>query len=165
MRHGEAAEPARLHRLDRWLYRGGRPNRLTRVLNRGWAAVFATGVLQPDRLVTLQVPGRRSGRIISFPLVVADYEGERYLVAMLGHRTNWVHNVRAAGGRAMMRHGRREDVRLVEVHPGDRAPILRRYLARSPGGRTHIPVDPDAPLEEFEQIAGQYPVFRITTDR
>ncbi len=28
-------------------------------------------------------------------------------------------------------------------------------------GRTHIPVDRQAPLVEFEQIAARYPVFRI----
>jgi hypothetical protein len=58
-----------------------------------------------DRLAALEVRGRRSSRLISFPVVVADYQGERYLVAMLGEGTNWVHNVRAAGG-AMLRHGR-----------------------------------------------------------
>ncbi|MFI6456304.1 nitroreductase/quinone reductase family protein [Streptosporangium amethystogenes] len=165
MRHDERAGPTRLHRLDHWLYRGGRPNRLARAINRVWATVFAAGVLQPDRMVTLQVPGRRTGRVISFPLVVADHQGERYLVAMLGQDTNWVHNVRAAEGRAVLRHGRSEAVCLDEVGPGARAPILRRYLAVSPGGRTHIPVAPQAPLEEFEGIAAHYPVFRITPDR
>ncbi|MGW0803414.1 nitroreductase/quinone reductase family protein [Nonomuraea sp. NPDC002799] len=155
----------RLHRLDHWLYRGGRPNRLARAINRVWATVFATGVLQPDRMITLRVPGRRTGRVISFPLVVADHQNERYLVAMLGQDTNWVHNVRAAGGRAELRHGRVEAVRLDEVDPGARAPILRRYLACSPGGRTHIPVDPQAPQAEFERIAARYPVFRITPDQ
>ncbi|MEU8251940.1 nitroreductase family deazaflavin-dependent oxidoreductase [Nonomuraea sp. NPDC048916] len=165
MRHNERAGATRLHRLDRWLYRSGRPNRLARAINRAWATVFAAGVLQPDRLVTLRVPGRRTGRVISFPLVVADYQGERYLVAMLGQGTNWVHNLRAAGGRAVLRHGGDEAVRLNEVDPGSRAPILRRYLAVSPGGRAHIPVDPQAPLEDFEQIAAQYPIFHITPDR
>ncbi|MFD8526583.1 nitroreductase family deazaflavin-dependent oxidoreductase [Streptosporangium canum] len=165
MRHDEKAGPTRLHRFDHWLYRGGRPNRLARAINRVWATVFAAGMLQPDRMVTLQVPGRSTGRVISFPLVVADYQGERYLVAMLGRNTNWVHNVHAAGGRAVLRHGRSEAVRLDEVDTGDRAPILRRYLACSPGGRTHIPVAPQAPLEEFEQVAADYPVFRITPDR
>ncbi|MFD2352355.1 hypothetical protein ACFSTC_28395 [Nonomuraea ferruginea] len=81
---------------------------------------------------------------------------------MLGQDTNWVRNVRAAGGRAVLRYGRTEAVRLEEVEPGSRAPILRRYLAVSPGGRTHIPVDQEAPLEEFERIAARYPVFRVT---
>ncbi|MEU7864007.1 hypothetical protein [Nonomuraea sp. NPDC049141] len=116
----------------------------------------------PGRLVTLEVPGRLSGRVISFPLVVADYQGERYLVAMLGQNANWVRNLHAVQGRAVLRHGRRERVRLDEVEPSLRAPILRRYLACAPGARPHIPVDRRAPLEEFERIAHRIPVFRIT---
>jgi hypothetical protein len=53
----------------------------------------------------------------------ADCQGEPYLVAMLGQDANWVHNVRAAGGSVVLRHGRREVVRLGEVDPSDRAPI------------------------------------------
>jgi deazaflavin-dependent oxidoreductase (nitroreductase family) len=160
----DVTESNGLHRFDRWMYRGGRPNRVARLLNRISAIQFATGVLAPSNWVTLEVPGRRSGRTISFPLVVADYEGDRYLVAMLGQNTNWVRNVRAAGGRAVLRHGRREVVRLEEVDPGARAPILRRYLAVAPGARAHMPVDRRAPLEEFERIAVQIPVFRVTAD-
>jgi deazaflavin-dependent oxidoreductase (nitroreductase family) len=161
----DVIKPKTLHRFDRWLYRGGRPNRVARFLNRISAVHFATGVLAPSTWVTLEVRGRRSGRTISFPLVVADYEGDRYLVAMLGQNTNWVRNVRAAGGRAVRRHGRREAVRLEEVDPGARAPILRRYLAVAPGARAHLPVDRRAPLEEFERIAAQIPVFRVMADR
>jgi hypothetical protein len=72
-----------LHRFDRWMYRGGRPNRLARLLNRTFAMVASAGLL-PDRMATLEVTGRRTGRTFSFPAVVADYEGERYLVSMLG---------------------------------------------------------------------------------
>ena len=158
-------EPQRLHRFDRWLYRGGRPNRLARLLNRISATHFASGVLTQSNWVTLEVPGRRTGRTISFPLVVADYEEERYLVSMLGQNANWVHNVRYAGGRVSMRHGRREPVQLEEVEVGARAPILRRYLDCAPGARAHVPVDRHAPLEEFDRIAGQYPVFRVTAVR
>lgn len=118
----------------------------------------------PSRLATLEVAGRRSGRRIALPVVIAEFEGERYLVAMLGDRTGWVANVRAADGHAVLRHGRREEVRLLEVAPADRAPILQRYLQVAPGARAHFPVDQRAPLSEFEPIAPQYPVFRITTE-
>jgi hypothetical protein len=94
-------------------------------------------------------------------VVITDWEGERYLVSMLGETASWVRNVRAAGGRAVVRHGRRETVRLEEVAVERRPPILRRYLALAPGARPHIPVDRHAPLEEFEAIAPQIPVFRI----
>ena len=120
-----------------------------------------TGVA-PDRLVALEVYGRRSGRAIRFPLVMAVVGGERYLVSMLGEGTNWVRNVRAAGGEAILRHGRREGVRLEEVAPERRAPVLKAYLERAPNARAHIPVDKDAPLSEFEEVAGRFPVFRLT---
>ena len=90
----------RYHDYLRWLYRGGHPNRFARLQNRMSALVFATGIW-PTRLGTLEVRGRRSGRTISFPVVIADHEGERYLVAMLGDQAAWVRNVRADGGRAV----------------------------------------------------------------
>ena len=145
----------------RWLYRGGRPNLFARLQNRASAVGFAAGIW-PKRAATLEVRGRRSGRVISFPVVIADYEGERYLVAMLGENANWVRNVRAAGGRAVLRHGQREVVHLEEAAAESRPAILRRYLALAPGARAHIPIDRHAPLEQFERIAPQIPVFRIT---
>jgi hypothetical protein len=151
------------HRLDTWMYRGGRPNRLARVLNRLWNRMAASG-RTPRQLYSLEVRGRRRGRLISLPVVVADYEGERYLVAMLGENVNWVANVRAAGGHAVLRRGRPEEVRLEEVDPKLRGPILRRYLQLAPGARAHIPVDPSASLEEFDVVAGKYPVFLVRTD-
>jgi deazaflavin-dependent oxidoreductase (nitroreductase family) len=151
----------RLYGLKRWMYRGGRPRRLARWLNRLSAVQFAAGWLSPQRAVTLEVVGRRSGGPISFPVVVVDYQGERYLVSMLGAGANWVRNVRAADGRAVLRRRGRTAVRLVDVDPGDRAPILRRYLELAPGARPHLPVDRRSPVQEFEGIVGRFPVFRI----
>ena len=71
-------------------------------------------------------------------------------------------NVRAADGRAVLRHGVREVIQLDEVPAADRAPILRRYLALAPGARPHIPIDRNAPLDEFEKIASDFPAFRIS---
>jgi hypothetical protein len=144
----------------RWLYRGRRPSRFARLQNRLSAVAFSAG-LMPSRAGALEVRGRHSGRIISLPVVIADHEGQRYLVSMLGPDANWVRNLEADGGRAELRHGRRESVWLEEVDPALRAPILRRYLALAPGARPHIPVDRRAPLHDFEAIAADYPVFRI----
>ena len=144
----------------RRLYAGGRPRRLARLLNRGQATLHSAGIW-PKRLATLEVRGRRSGRLRSLPVVIADVEGERYLVAMLGEGAEWVANVRAADGRAVLRHGRREPVLLEEVKAAERAPILRRYLEVASGARAHFPVDRQAPLSDFEAIAPRYPVFRI----
>jgi F420H(2)-dependent quinone reductase len=84
--------------LKRWFYRDGHPNRVARILDRGTAALYARGV-SPDYLITLEVRGRRSGRTVALPLVMAVVADERYLVSMLGQNANWVRNVRAAGGR------------------------------------------------------------------
>jgi hypothetical protein len=148
------------HSFDRWLYRGGRPHHLARVLNAAWAALAGAG-FAPERLVRLDVAARRSGRTISLPVVVADYMGGRYLASMLGENASWVLNVRAAGGRAVLRHRNREEVLLDEVGPGERGPILRRYLECSPGARTHIVVDEGAPVEAFRDAAAHIPIFRI----
>jgi hypothetical protein len=108
----------------------------------------------------LEVRGHKSGRTISFPVVVADYQGERYLVAMLGQKANWVRNLRA-DGRAVLRRGRPEAVSLVEDLSDKRAAVLRRYLELAAGARPFFPIHRDAPLDEFERIVDQYPVFRV----
>ena len=146
--------------LQRWFYTGGRPNRVARLADRFTAALSARGV-GPDYLVTLEVPGRKSGRTVSLPIVVANVRGERYLASMLGEGVNWVRNVRAAGDYATLRRGHREEVRLEEVAPERRAPVLKACLGRAPNARVHIPVDKNAPLADFERVAGRFPVFRI----
>jgi len=115
--------------------------------------------------VTLEMVGRKSGRIVSLPLVVAVVDGQQYLVSMLGDNVQWVQNVRAAGGRAVLRSGSREEVQLAEVPIDQRAPILKTYLQRAPGARPHIPVDKDAPLAEFEKVAAAFPVFLVTSHK
>jgi hypothetical protein len=93
---------------------------------------------------------------------MADVAGRWYLVAMLGEDCNWVRNVRAAEGRVVLRRRRASICQLVEVPPNERAPILRRYVDKVPGGRPHIPVGKGAPLAEFEAIAASYPVFEVS---
>jgi hypothetical protein len=147
-------------RFARWMYQGGRPNKLAGIMNRISALVFARGVVR-DYLVTLEVTGRRSGRRISLPLVMAVMDGQRYLVSMLGENAAWVQNVRAENGKAVLQHSRREEVRLEEIPADQRAPVLKAYLQRALGARPHVPVDKDAGLSEFERIADQIPVFRV----
>lgn len=148
--------------IKRWMYRGGRPNQLTKIINMGWALLHTLGIF-PSRFVTLEVVGRQSGKTISFPLAMAVMNGERYLVSMLGEQANWVRNIKAAGGKARLRHGISEQVMLEEVDVKQRAPILKAYLQIAPGARPHIPISKDAPISEFENIASNYPVFRLET--
>lgn len=150
--------------FKRWLYRGQRPGWIAKKLNGMWAKVAAKRV-QSNGLVALEVIGRKSGRVISFPLVMVTVDGQRYLASMLGQDAQWVRNVRAAGGRAVLRRGGRENVVLAELPANQRAPILKLYLQRAPGAQPHVPVHKDAPLAEFEKIAAQFPVFRVTSSQ
>src|SRR4051812_17006899 len=100
-----------------WLYRGQRPNRVAKILNRVWASVFSLGFV-PNAWVTLEVVGRKSGKIISLPLAMVTVNGLHYLVSMLGDNVQWVQNVRANGGKATLHTGGRESVQLEEV-PAD----------------------------------------------
>jgi hypothetical protein len=148
-------------RSRRWLYRGGRPNRLARLMNR-YTVLIARWGLSSSGLVSLEVVGRRSGRTVALPLVPVELAGERYLVCMLGPDANWVRNVRAADGAAVLRHGRREVVRLVEVPVRQRVPIIRRYLDLASGARPHLPVTRESEPAEIAAAADRIPVFRIT---
>jgi len=135
---------------------------LTKIINKGWAFIHSIGIF-PNYLVTLEVVGRQSGKTISFPLAMTLMNGGRYLVSMLGEEVNWVRNVRAAEGKASLRHGITEQVLLEELEVTQRAPILKAFLGHAPGACPHIPVDKDAPVSEFEKIAAKYPVFRVKT--
>ena len=150
--------------FQRWLYRGQRPNWIGRLLNRAWAAVGSSGVA-PDYLATLEAIGRKSGRTISLPEVVTILDGQRYLLSMLGNDAQWVQNVRAAAGRAVLQSGNREAVQLEDVPAEQRAPILKAYLQRAPGARPHMPVNKDSALAEFHRVAADFPVFRMLSGK
>jgi len=144
----------------RAMYASGHGDQTARRFARFWAAMHGIGVM-PRRWVTLEVPGRRSGRVTRFPLGMADWQGQWFLVSMLGNDCNWVQNVRAANGQVVLHHRRRKPCHLVEVPVVERPPIIKRYLQTVPGGRPHVPVDRNAPTADFADIADQYPVFRV----
>ncbi|MFI6735522.1 nitroreductase family deazaflavin-dependent oxidoreductase [Nonomuraea sp. NPDC050451] len=148
--------------LKRFMYRGGRADAVMRLANRLDVMLYRTGLLSPRRAAVLKVAGRNSGKLTSVPVAVAKHRGADYLVSMLGPDANWVRNVRAAGGRAVLgRRGREIPIMLVQVPPEHRAEILRGYLAIAPGARPHLGLTPTAPLSEFRKIAPNHPVFRI----
>ena len=145
--------------FQRWQFRAGRPNRSARVLSGLLGIAFAAGI-GPSQAATIEVRGRKTGRKISFPVVVVPHEGDRYLVAMLGDKTNWVLNLRA-DNHAVLQRGTRENVSLVQDFSGNRAAILRRYLNLAGGARPFFPIERRAPLGDFERIVDEYPVFRV----
>jgi hypothetical protein len=153
-------DPAERSVLMRLFYRDWRPTRVGRCVNRvtGWWSALG---LPPRLMATLEVRGRESGRRRSNPVVIATVGRKRYLVSMLGPRSNWVQNVEAAHGEAVIRQGLRRPVRLTLVPTEQRAPILREYVRIATSGRRHFPVPVGAPLSEFAAIAERYPVYRI----
>ena len=80
---------------------------------------------------------------------------------MLGDGSEWVRNVRAAGGEAFIKRSRSRPAMLTEIPPRERAPILKAWCQVATSGRQHLPVPHDAPVPAFEAIAADYPVFRI----
>src|SRR5947208_2417924 len=92
-----------------------------------------------------------------------DDDGQRYLVAPRGN-TEWVRNVKAAGGEAVLKHGKSDAVRLEELPVEQRAPLIQAYLKKTARvTKREFGIEPDAPIEEFQRIAPDHPVFRITS--
>ena len=160
MNNLKPSDPAERSAVMRLFYRNWRPTRLGSWVNRFWCWWSGLG-LPPKFQAALEVRGRKSGRRRSNPVVIATVEKKRYLVSMLGPESDWVRNVEAAHGEAVIRQGRRERVHLARVPAQERAPILREYVRIASSGRRHFPLPVSAPLADFEAIAVCYPVYRI----
>jgi glyoxylase-like metal-dependent hydrolase (beta-lactamase superfamily II) len=123
----------------------------------------------PAYVVTLEVPGRRSGVIRRTTLVKTSCDGEDYLVALAGE-SEWVRNVRAAEGRVVIGRRERRAARLVEVPPEQRAPVIRAYLLRAgrradsrtaaKEARSYFGLNPNPSLDEIGQIVQTTPSSR-----
>jgi deazaflavin-dependent oxidoreductase (nitroreductase family) len=148
-----AAETTPRHiQTDNWMDRASR--RLVQGLTGKGISLFGSRILY--------VRGRKSGEWRSVPVNVLTYEGERYLVAPRGN-TQWVRNMRVAGG-GRLRLGRRyEDFTATELTDADRPAVLRAYLKRwkFEVGMFFDGVGPEASDEKLFEIAPGYPVFRI----
>jgi deazaflavin-dependent oxidoreductase (nitroreductase family) len=126
-----------------------------------------TGLGLTQGTITLEVRGRRTGKPTRVSLTSVRQGGERYLVSLYD-RSQWVKNVRASGGQAVMISGRRQPIRLVEVPLEERASILLGYTrqrALSHSGeasaRLFFGLGPNPTLEDMQAIAENYVVFRI----
>jgi deazaflavin-dependent oxidoreductase (nitroreductase family) len=139
------------------------PDWFTRnVFNRVVAALTRMGLSVWGSRV-LEVRGRKTGEARRTPVNVLTLAGDRYLVAPRG-QTQWVRNLRAAGGEGTLILGRRrEPFRAAEVAGADKPEILREYLRRWKWevGQFFDGVGPDSPADELTRIAPDHPVFRI----
>ncbi len=93
--------------------------------------IASTGI-GPSFIVIL-ARGRRSGRTHSTVRILAEHARENYLAAAVDY-SDWVLNAMASGGQATVRHGKR-----------------RLVFKLSPG----------TPIEKFQEIAAEHPVFKI----
>ena len=139
------------------------PTRATRVFNATVAGFTKLGLSVWGSRV-LAVRGRTSGEWRTTPvnpLSLAD--GTRYLVAPRGN-TQWVRNLRAAGGGELRLGGRAEQFTATELADSDKPPVLRAYLRRWKWevGSFFQGVGPEAPDATLAEIAPGYPVFRIS---
>ena len=133
------------------------------LVSRGWTPSSWPG--SGCGTVILEVRGRASGRLLS-PLVTwVEHDGVRHLVSMPPGEPGWVKNMRAGGGRVVLRHGRhRTGVRLEELPVDRRAPVLRAWYAwtaLSPVPRRYFGLPRRADVQEFERIAAEHLVFRV----
>jgi deazaflavin-dependent oxidoreductase (nitroreductase family) len=129
-------------------------NRLARRLARWGVSVWGSR--------ELQVRGRRSGQMRSTVINLMTHDGEDYLLAPRGE-TQWVRNLRAAGG-GTLRVGRHlRTFRPVEVADDDKVDLLRAYLRRwkFEAGVFFDGVDADASEEELRAIAPRHPAFLV----
>lgn len=117
--------------------------------------------------ITLEVKGRRTGQTIRLSVTRVRVAGAAYLVS-LGGESQWVQNVRAAGGVATIISGRRTQVDLVEIPTDERAPILLAYVNQrafthsgAQSARHFFGFQSPPTLTDMARVAAQYPVFEI----
>lgn len=133
-------------------------NRLVAALTRAGVSVIGSRVLR--------VPGRKTGEPRETPVNVLTLDDVRYLVSPRG-TTQWVRNVRAAGGGELVLGRSAESFRAVEVDNADKTDILRSYLRRwaFEVGAFFDGVNASSTDEELRRIAPGHPVFRIEAPR
>jgi len=130
-------------------------NTLVKGLTRIGVSVMGSRVLEHR--------GRTSGKLHHVPVNLLSVEGKQYLVAPRGE-TQWVRNVRHAGGHLVLILGRRRQLRTAtEIPVADSVPILRAYLRRwkFETGMFFDGVTPDSTDAEWAAVAARHPVFEL----
>lgn len=138
-----------------------RPGRFTKAFNKIVSALTRLGISVWGSRV-LAVRGRSSGEWRTVPVNVLTLDSERYLVAPRG-TTQWVRNLRAAGGGELRLGRSTEAFTAVELDDAEKPPVLRAYLRRwkFEVGAFFEGVDASASDETLREIAPGYPVFRL----
>jgi hypothetical protein len=153
---------AQTQRRDTTSARYLRPGWFTKhVANRAARRLVRLG-WSPKGLRQLAVRGRTSGTWQTVPVNLLEVAGQRFLVAPRG-QTQWVRNIRVAGG-GELRVGRRvEAIEVLELADADKPAVLREYLAR---WKAEVKmffdgIDERSTDDELLAIAGGFPVFEV----
>ncbi|MFC7751960.1 nitroreductase/quinone reductase family protein [Tsukamurella soli] len=126
----------------------------------GWLACHGVSLMGSRQLA---VRGRTSGQWRTTPVNPLALDGRRYLVAPRGV-TQWVRNMRVAGGGELRLGRRAEAFTATELPDADKVPVLREYLRKwrweigafFPG----LAVDSDDAT--IAAAAPRYPIFVIS---
>ena len=139
-----------------------RPGWFTRTIANRIMEALARGGLSVRGSRQLAVRGRTSGEWRTVPVNPLTFDGDRYLVAPRG-TTDWVRNIRAAGGGELRLGGRAEAISVVELADADKAPVIRAYIAqwKAEVGRLFDGVDERSSDAELRAAAAGFPAFRI----
>ena len=131
------------------------------VFNKAVAGATRLGISMMGSRV-LEVKGRKSGQWRSTPVNLLEVDGRQYLVAPRGN-TQWVRNMRAAGGGRLKLGRKTEDFKATEVLDDSRATLLRAYLKKWKWevGAFFDGVGPDSSDEQLLAVAPDHPVFKI----
>jgi deazaflavin-dependent oxidoreductase (nitroreductase family) len=131
------------------------------VFNRAIHGLMALGIsVQGSRV--LEVKGRKSGAWRSTPVNLLEVDGARYLVAPRGN-TQWVRNMRVAGGGRLKLGRKSEDFKATEVTGEAAVPLLRAYLKKWKWevGVFFDGIGTDASDAELLAIVPDHPVFKL----
>jgi deazaflavin-dependent oxidoreductase (nitroreductase family) len=149
-------QPAAIHYKEPDWFTRNVLNRLLNGLTRLGVSVMSSRVLEHR--------GRTSGKVFHTPVNLLTIEGTEYLVSPRGE-TQWVRNVRHAGGHLVLILGRRRrQCTATQVPQADATPILRAYLRRwkFEVGMFFDGVSPDSTDEEWAAVVARHPVFVLS---
>jgi deazaflavin-dependent oxidoreductase (nitroreductase family) len=100
----------------------------------------------------LIVRRRKTGERQAVPVIPVDHDGALYIVSARGE-SDWVRNLRAAGGGELRSKAGGEQFTAVELEEGQRAPVIAAYRAKAGNF-----------VEKYWKElpdAGDHPVFRV----
>ncbi len=131
-----------------------------KIINRIIMGMLKIG-FAPRNYYLLTVPGRKTGKLYTVPVVLVENGNKRWLVAPYGE-VDWVKNARASGKVKVFRGKHSKDLSIREITPKEAAPVLKRYLKENPIMKQYFDAQADSAVEEFVDEARTRPIFELT---